>query len=242
MARITSCFFSLGLVFTLAGCDAKDEPEGLQGLACVEPSVLDFEINVTPTPVQEDGEVSFDGACSVTSVSDSPLSLKLSCEGAPTPEIAVSVSGSPDVSWTSVLSPGAAVDVRYATYWRADLAPTWLVIRLMGETDPAVIVVESHAPLPHYDAGANFMSPVALNFLADTDCAESPGSCNKGVQRRSAVEATINGSETVVVFDHDETVASSYEIVVGDARVDEGNCEEANATWYELLITRVGAG
>lgn len=242
MARITSSLCSLVFASALTACDPSDAPPGGDDLACRAPSVPDFDIDITPAPVQEDGEVSFDGSCSVTSVSDSPLSLQLSCGGSPALELGVSVSGSPDVSWPSVLSSGATVDVRYATYWRADLAPAWLVIRSTDESDPAVILVEAPAPLPHFDAGPPFMAPVELGFLADTACAETPGSCNKGVQRRAAVEASVDGSEPVVVFDHDATVLSSYDIVVGDARVDEGSCEEANATWYEVLMTKSGGG
>jgi len=208
----------------------------------IAPSVPGFVIDITPAAQQEDGEISFDGTCSVTSVSDTPLSVELSCAGSPIPQIMVNVTGGPDISWTGFFSPGDVVDVRYAAYWRVDRSPTWLAIRVMGEAEPVVVIVDSHVPLPFFDVVPGFMAPVELGFLGDTDCAESPGSCNIGVQRRAAVEVSVDGSEPVVVFDHDVGLVSSYDIAVGEARVDEGGCEESNATWYEVLMTRAGDG
>lgn len=242
MARITSYSGIFLSVSALVGCDPKETPAEDGGSACVAPSVPNFAIDIAPAPEQEYGEVAFDGTCSVTRVSDTPLSMELSCDGSPIPQLVVDVTGGPDASWASVFGPGDIVDVRYAAYWRVDRSPTWLAIRVTGEDEPAVVTVDAHVPLPFFDVVPGFMAPVELDFLDDTDCAESAGSCNIGVQRRAAVEASVDGSEPVVVFDHDAGVVSSYDIAVGEARADEGACEESNATWYEVMMTRAGNG
>lgn len=223
------------LTATLAvvGCEAEKR-------ACVAPALPDLEITVEPPPAETvTGNVSFDGPCTVQDVSDAPLSIALSCEGAPGFDMMVTVTGATgEVSWAAELPVESEVELRFATAFGFSDAPAWVTVRRAGEDDPSLVVVKSWRSLPAIEGAADFMAPVELEFLDDADCAASKGSCGDGVRRRAAIEVTVPGADPVVVFGHNQDVVSSYHVRVGDAEVDHGNCEGMSKTWYEVLITK----
>lgn len=213
---------------------------GAEKRACIEPQLPDIEITIQPPPAENaPSNVSFQGACTVQDVSDAPLSLALSCEGSPAFDMTLDVAGATgDVSWVDALPVDSDVELRFATTYGVFQSPAWVMVRRAGESDPSLIVVKSGQPLPWFEEAEDFMAPVELEFLDDADCVEAKGSCGDGVRRRGAVEVSVPGVESAVVFGHNEDHVALYHVRVGDAEVDHGNCEGVNETWYEVLVTR----
>ena len=56
-------------------------------------------------------------------------------------------------------------------------------------------------------------------------------------KRLAAVEFSADGQAFSVIFDRNESEVGSYRVAVGEASVDEGNCEGVNETWYEIVIS-----
>jgi hypothetical protein len=205
----------------------------VESMGCVAEDLPDLEITIAP--VTEQGDISFTGPCTVVTATDTPLSLELACGASP--PITLDVSGVSNASWSAELPAGTAVDVRYAMIAHISRAPAWLTVRRSGESEPTIVAVRSWQPTPWIEGADDFMSPLELAFVGETDCVETRGSCNNGPRRRGAVRASVSGDETIV-FDHNEDEVAGYRVIVGEAEVDHGECEGLNATWYEVLVTR----
>lgn len=220
-------------ILALLACGSEDR-------ACVAPRLPDLDLTVHPAPAENGtGNISFHGPCTVQDVTDAPLSLALSCDASPAFSMTLAVTGATgEFSWTDALPVGSSVDLRFATTYGISQSPAWVAVRREGDTDPTLIAVKSWQPLPWFEDAADFTAPLELAFLDDADCPESKGSCGNGARRRAAVELSLPATDPVVVFGHNEADLAAYHIRVGDAEVDEGNCEGVNQTWYEVLITK----
>lgn len=220
-------------IFALLACGSEQR-------ACVAPQLPDLDLTVHPPPADNGtGNISFHGPCTVQDLTDAPLSVALSCDGSPEFTMTLEVTGATgEFSWTDALPVGSSVDLRFATTYGISQSPAWVAVRRAGDTDPSLIAVKSWQPLPWFEDATDFMAPLELAFLDDADCPESEGSCGDGARRRAAVEVSLPGTDSVVVFGHNEDDVGPYHIRVGDAEIDEGNCEGVNQTWYEVLVTK----
>jgi hypothetical protein len=63
-------------------------------------------------------------------------------------------------------------------------------------------------------------------------------SCNHGSKRRAAVRVGYHDGSAGIV-DRNVDDVGDYRVWVGEATIDEGECEGVNETWYEVLISRV---
>lgn len=223
--------------------DSGTESGGVALLECVSPTSVEIDVSLEPPPPETGADSrAFQGACTVMSVSGSPVSVALTCEDAEGPlDFSLSVTGLTDPSVSDALEVGANVELQYATIYGVFQSPAWAAIRLESETSPSLVAVTSWQPLPWFFESDGFMSPIELEFIAATDCEESQGSCNIGPRRRAAVEVTVDGGAPTVVFDRNQGSVDAYSVSVGHAEVDEGNCEGVNETWFEVVLIR-GAG
>jgi hypothetical protein len=229
--------------------EASDETQantsGADLLACEPAQTPDLELIMEPGPPEEgpDDSFEFHGSCTVESVGDTPVSLSLACETeGETVSFSLTVNGLAGAELAQEFQVDDAVELDYATLRGVFQSPAWAAVRHGGESAPALVAVRSWQPLPWFDQEPEFMSPFVLRFLANTDCEESPGSCNVGPKRRAAVEFSADGQDFSVIFDRNESEVGSYRVSVGEASVDEGNCEGVNETWYEIVISRTHDG
>lgn len=222
--------------------DAESDAGEVDLLACVAPDISELELALEPPPPESGSDsLSFQGTCIVASIAASPIALVLTCEDPMNPiEFSLSIPGLSDVAVLDDFEIGARVGLHYATIRGVFRSPAWAAIRREGATSPSLIAVMSWQPLPWFGENAGLMSPVELEFLARTDCEESQGSCNVGPRRRAAVEVSVDGDAPSIVFDRNHGNAQSYDVAVGRAEVDEGNCEGVNETWFEVVLIRRG--
>jgi hypothetical protein len=222
------------------GSTGSSESGGVGRLECMSPSPLELDVALGPPPPETGSNSrSFQGVCTVTSASGSPVSVALACDDPMGPlEFSLSVSGITDAAVPDALEVGASVELHYATTYGLAQSPAWAAIRLEGDASPNLVAVTSWQPLPWFIESDGFMSPIALEFILATDCEESQGSCNVGPRRRAAVEVSVDGGSPTVVFDRNQGSVDSYSVSVGHAEVDEGNCEGVNETWFEVVLIR----
>jgi hypothetical protein len=221
-----------------AGDTTQANTTGADFVQCEPAASLDLEVVLEPAPPEEgpDDTFEFHGPCTVASVSDTPTSLSLEClNGEGTLAVSVLVNGMSAPALAQEFQVEDVVELNYATIRGVFKSPAWAAVRHDGASGPALVALRSWQPVPWF-GDPDFMSPLAVEFLTNTDCEESAGSCNVGPRRRAAVEFSADGQDSTIIFDQNEDEVDSYRVLVGEATVDEGDCEGVNETWYEMVI------
>ncbi len=245
MQKIRSA--TISTLFACAACEPAPEKadngaDSGDALECVAPTGPDLELTMAPPPPEEGAQesLSYDGPCVVSALGNAPFSIALTCgSGSSSFDFTLTAGALEGASPTHLLAVGDAVELRYSTIRSVFQDAAWVAVRRSGETAPVVVAVRSWQPVPWFGDATGFMSPLALEFVDDTDCEESAGSCNGGERRRAAVRVS-EETESTVVFDRNQAMTPSYRITVGDAEYDGGNCEGVNETWYEVVAVAHG--
>ncbi|MBX7083469.1 MAG: hypothetical protein K1X88_29950 [Nannocystaceae bacterium] len=222
-----------------AGSSSDASSGGAAPLSCVAPGEVDFDLALQPAPPETGlpDTVEFHGLCTVAAVTDAPVSLALDCmqDGEP---LAFSLSAAPlgATGLAQRFEPGASVELDYLIRREPSRPAAFASLRLAADSMPRVVAVASPSPMPWFGDELGMLEPFSLESVGATDCEPTSGSCGVGPRRRAAVRVSIDGHESITIFDRDEGIIAGYRVLVGEAIADEGNCEGYSETYDQVLI------